>query len=687
MKKISIKKINEQARLWESSFCSNNDRGRRFVRFAVAGDQWDANVPEKRAIANKESLTFNLCLKHLKMAKAQSKEIEYTVDISPMNDMAQENVEESSAFMMLIQSIVLSNNMLNTFSSCFDRCLEFGYSFVEINYERENFETLNCVPVVRLHKDQSIAFWDKNCVHPQKIDGRYCGLKRRVSKSEVMTKYKKLRDKIKLDDTNNVMIDYWYRDYFDVPFVLLKSGVYKRKDFLSDDDMNNLMAEEDKREMEDGKKIPLERMAPVCKIYFCRYLNDIPLEGPKEFPTDDLPLAFNDALTYWHPDEGEFTMPLAYPLEGAQKLHNYANSQLATQAKNCSSDKWIFGHEHVSTQTEIESAQKINTYEGGLIFGGNTQTIRREKGSDLSPSMVQFSQFIKSEIDEIGGSMGNVANPQQTVLSGEAMDKITKNMNAINMDLIAKQSVFVNTCGRLIKQMIPKIITEERTILIKKQDGSGQALTVNQALPTGEIKNNIKDINNNYYYEIKSGPSSTMEKENTVKYLAEMYSIDPNLLKTTGDIYVRCLQTPYAGEIERRLSATMDVNLIKFSQGEITFDEYNKLEQQQQQQQFQQQLQQAAQMNKVNPQASAANTMAAAEHKKANATLMNAQTQYHKMLNEAIGNNEKLKLQYAEAMIKNQGQQGDHYLEMVRNSLMANQQTIDALKHAATTQD
>lgn len=683
MKKVSCKTILENAKEWSAYYSRNNERGIKFIKFALAGDQWDPGVATKRMTNNKENLTFNLMIKHLKRAKAQSKEIEFSLDISPTNKEAQENVEETNAFRLLLSSIILNKKITNVMSDCLDKTFEFGYSFVEVNFERENMMTLNSVPIIKLHKDPAMGFWDRSATHPSKIDGKFCGIKRMINREEVVLKYPHLKDSSKISDKNNTLIDYWYRDYHDEEFILLKTGVYKRKDMMTVDDKEMRASKSDIEYMKFdayGDKPEFSKTCEVSCIYFKRILNGIDVEKPCLFPTDDLPVPYHDGLTFWHPEEGDFTTPLVYHLEGSQKIHNYVNSQIATQAKNISSDKYFFGDEHVSTQTEINNMKKINSYEGGLKFGGNVQTIVRHQPAQLSESLINFSQATKNEIDEISGAMVNSQQVQQAVISGKALDKITHNTNVINIDVLGRHITFVNTVGMLIKQMIPKIVQQERSIIIKKQDGSGEAITINKYVESGTIINNVKDINNNFDYEITAGASSDMQKENTVRYLTQLYQLDQKgtVLNDTKDIYMRSLKTPDSAELERRVAANMDTNLIKYSQGAISEEDYMKAIQAQKQQQQQQQMQ----MSQLDPQVQSAKAMADAEHKKADASQFKAETDRLAQANKAEVDHTDQTIKMIKLMMETNDRNAQTQMKMLESHMASTQQMLDSFRTA-----
>jgi len=156
MMKITAKEINDQINSWKAYYSKNNERGKKSIKFCN-GEQWDAGIPDKRARQNKESLTVNNTKKIMKRFKAQANEIEFTLDIAPISKETIERVEETNAFQLVLSSITLNDHMRNKFDDVLMKCAEYGYAALEVNYDREDRDTLNKVPTLIVHKDPSMC--------------------------------------------------------------------------------------------------------------------------------------------------------------------------------------------------------------------------------------------------------------------------------------------------------------------------------------------------------------------------------------------------------------------------------------------------------------------------------------------------------------------------------------------------
>lgn len=681
--------IKMQIQEWESKFKENNSRGADMINFIACGKQWEPGVVDSRTRSNKESLTLNVCNKELKKMLSQNAEIEFSIDVHPSTKEAKENIQESNVFSLLMNNIALSENITRGLTDTFDKSASFGYAFGEVNFKRINNDELSLYPVYIPHRDPRLGFWDTNAFSPTKIDGKFCGIKRSLTEKELKSKgySDKTLGKCNVQQKDNVVVDYWWREEVEADFYLLKGGSYKRKDLLTYDDKNNLMTKEmlSAIKMSDNMEMVYDLVMPGTMdiIYFKRICNFIDLDAHKEYPTFDLPLLYHGSFTIWTPDVTSYTIPFGYELKGAQKLLNFVNSQIATQAKNSSSDKWLFGPQHVETQQQMENAAEINKKEGGLSFGGDISQIRRERAAEVSMSLIQMSQSLKQIIDEINGAMIDPNNAQQTVISGEALDKITRNMRLMNDKALAKHIFFVNDVAMVIGQMIPKIITEERAIVIKKKDGSSDTIVVNESLGDGEIKNNIKDIRNKFNYNVKASQNETMQKENTVRYLIQSYQIQPTLLNDTADIYFRNLDCKDSAELSRRAIAKIDPDLIAFSQGEITEDEYRQLTIKKQQAASDRQKQAVLD----SPDYQSAVATAAAEHRKADAYQKDADTKRIKTLGDIINKENSNDIELAKVLLDHEQGEAAHSIQVLEKSMDVNNQMIDRMREVIGDDD
>lgn len=658
--------VRKQAEAWRSAYTDNNTRGKSMIDFGAAGIQWDDGVVSMRTTTNKESLTFNLMIKHLNKIKSQFRQLTFDLEVFSSNRKNYNN-EELTAFKLLSGHFFMSDDVKDTLGTIWDKCIYYGYSFGEVGFQRENNQTLSLMPMLRMHQDPSCAFWDFSARTPCKIDGAYAGIVYNQVKREEIHALFKGSDKLDFVGEINQVTHYWYRDKVKAKYVKLKGGEYRREDLID--------PEIDKIYFNESGETDIIQDEKDC-IYFMIFCNDRVLKKPVIFPTEDIPLPYHPGLTVWTKD-GWGTYPFIYHLVGSQKLHNYIMSQAATITKSSTGPKVLGNPDHIQTNLQKETAEKFNQSEGFMIFGKNATTGQVDQplilpSAEVPMSLLNLANQTKQEIDEISGAFIDSEMSSQTVVSGKALSLITQNMgiSAIHASLISAHIMFISAVCKLYQQMIPKIITEQRCISIKQEDGTSQDIYVNQLLDSGKIKNNIKDIQNAFLYKISSAPSGEMQRENTMRALGLFYSVPQTQdFANTKDIFARNLPIQDAAEFEKRIAASIDPMLIKYSNGEITKDDFAKYQKQQQQQQMQ------MQQSVLQQQQQAAQSLSDAENKKAAAMQFNEETKRIKELGALEINRADLWLRFAEAY-------GDQAASKARQVLEETNQEIEIVKMA-----
>lgn len=676
MKSPTFIKIDENYQEWIQSYQPNIDLGTQMIEFTNCGNQWDSAVVGGRKTDGKESMTFSLCLRAQKKIKSQFDQLQFSLNLFSNNQSDEEAQKESMAFKLLFNHFVLNDNMNRAFSDAWKKCVDFGYSFIEISYKRDNDYTLDLSPDVIAHEDPSIAFWDMRGSKTTKIDGNFCGLRFTVSDEELSLKMPDV--KIKMKNKNDV-IRYWFRRKEQVMYYLMQGGQYRREDLV---DLNDPM--EEGKIQRDSFGVKIVQYDYISCIYYMVLVNGIIVKKPIKYPTKDLPLVYHPGLTVWskkNPNAqescGEYkTSPYTYAMKDAQVIHNYAWSQAATILKGVTGRKYLFSAQHMQNELSKNYARNINKIDGGAVFGadkeGRTIPVQVVDPVELPSSLLQIIQLSKQEIDEIAGSFIDSEQTDTTIVSGVALDKITKNMSmpAINSNLIAAHKDFLDDSALLIQQMLPEICTTERSISINKEDNSQQEIIINKRLDTGKIINNIKSLRDNYNYRIQVSPTDEMQNETSIKAIATYYALPstPDVM-STKDLFIEQLPIKKKDEFIRRIKAQMDQKLLAYSEGALGKDEYIKLvqEQQAQMQKMQQmQMQQELQAN---------NVIAMAEKMKADAMQFNEETKRMKAMADTQNDNAKL-----EVDLTKYG--GDAQLKRAQHILAVDQHNLDIQKEA-----
>lgn len=642
-----------------SRYQVNNTRGRDSIQFVNEGEQWDPGAAGQRVIANKETLVFNSTLKLVNRVKSQNRQIDFVIDVFNKNE---DDGAKYEAMDLLVKHWFNDKNIQEKLDSAWDKLIDYGYAVAEVNYGYANKDTLNLEPIVEVYEDPSEAFFDIKSLLKSRIDGNFCGRKRKLKGSSLITKYPELfaNDTIKKDE--NVVTDFWERKCGKAWYVKMKTGVWFRQDLLSDDDYQNNVA----RKI-DGTLC--RKRGTKDDIYYSRYINSFCVINCRPYPTEDLPLVYHAGLTYWTKN-GIRTAPYAWFLQSPQRFINLVKSQLATNLKNSTSAKFLGSNSHVGNDKQEEVLRDINSREGFIALADDPQKIMYLPPTEIPQTMIALSQATGTELDMVAGSMTDSQMSDNAVISGVAIKEITNNIQMANAGLISENIRFIDSICRLYVQMLPKIIVEERDFFVKDDNGQMVKVGVNIRTDTGLIKNDISDIRNDFLFDVRAGATTAMEKEVTIKSLLASYQVNPQMFNATADIFYKNMDTPYAMELARRALAFVDPNIIKLGSGEITQEQFYQMQQQKQVQM----MQAAQQQQGANP---AEQVAAQAEAAKAAAAQQNADTNSQKLDMQMQNQQTQNQLDAAKLSHEIGSSEVQQNLDAINSQLEAEQKIID----------
>jgi hypothetical protein len=667
--------IKAQYEAYKEKHQDSFDRAKECVEFVETGCQWDEKIKAARAEAGKETLVANESLKHLRNAQEQCNQIKYGLNLTATNDPDGDNIEETNAFKMILSDIMTGESRTDTFRGSINNVLSRGRSVLFATYAYESSETLNKEIVIKRSKDNSTFFFDPNAQSPCKEDGAYFGFSNTLSGKRLVSLIPSLKGKDVVKKEDNVVIDYFYRVPTPCLFIQLTTGVFKREDLLESGDVP----------FKDPMGDPVTQKGNYDKIYFQRICNEKVIVKPQEFPIDDvLPIAFEYGLTVWTEDKGEQSFPFSYFLQDSQRLYNYVISSLATTVKASTADKYLLSASHVEGEQAQKEAQEINSRAGAFIFDGDPQTIVHLAPNPVNGNLLNLASVGKSTMDSLSGAM-MTSNPVDGggQITGVGLDKLTALMNAMLSQVIKAHIHAINVIGKAVRQMIPKIYTEQRTLVVADPSGGKQSVQINVPMESGNgFINNIRDINSDFHYEITASVDDEQKKEVTLNALQALWQADPATVSQTADIYVRNLDIPDGSELERRISSNIPLQLIEYSQGKISDQQFQQWQQQQQapQQQVQQLQMQLAQSKAQNESLESQVKQFDAQTKR-----QEAQTKQFSMLQELQIKRNELELQATALQSQADSTERDRMLEAAKTDVSNLNAQIKALQSGVMT--
>ena len=459
------------------------------------------------------------------------------------------------------------------------------------------------------------------------------------------------------------IVKFYYREPVDRELVLMSDGsIYEAEEY-----------EKLKGQMEEMGKTEVKRRKRTCYKVKCRYMSGTEwLTKPFDTPFEYQPIVpvynqfdiVEDKIVWNRPVEK--MMP-------AQRVINYAKSReveevaLAPRKKIWLTPKQMKGHAK-TLSTLNTNPNPVQEYNADQEIGNQIVTTG---GPEVNPALINVYTGAQQSIEQTSGmfaaSMGKNPNDQ----SGEALKVLEARGDMGNSSIYKDMEIAITQAMRICMKAMAEVYDANRQVPVTEESGAVSIEDINQPkslmTPQGMksiIMNDLSDTSYDCTVEMSATYRTQQEEANEAILAAA--SLDPTILQTSMDIFLGNIDAAGIDQIQERVRDAM------FSNGQIppeqmTDDERQKMQQQQAQ---------AQQNQQPDPMLVAA----MAEDKKAQAEVINAQTNQQESQIDMFNAETKR----IEAMTK--AQEAGVKIEgmMLDNQLKFTEKQLDAADKAAT---
>ena len=142
-------------------------------------------------------------------------------------------------------------------------------------------------------------------------------------------------------------------------------------------------------------------------------------------------------------------------------------------------------------------------------------------------------------------------------ISGKALQGQQQQIDMTNFHYYDNFTRSLRWTGKVILDLIPKIYDKERVVRIIGEDGKPDLVTVNQQ---GQDENGVEKVLNDvtvgeYDVVMDTGPGFNSKRQEGAEMMMGLFTADPALLQTAGDLLFRNMDFPGSDIIADRLAA------------------------------------------------------------------------------------------------------------------------------------
>lgn len=546
---------------WRAFYDDNDSRGELCKRY-VSGEQWDSRVVRERRNRGEESLVFNMAQRALLRVKGEAAKLELSLKICGDN-IDPKILKEGKK---ILERFIIGNDHMRAFNDVLNNVYDYGYGVILVTTREENPHFPSEIPHIVSINNPKKAFFDVTCDSSNKTNGRFCGIEYSLPK-KMLSK----EDKKKVTGNSGIcsLIDFWYREPYEETWIYNDEGKWVNTDVPND-------------------KILKKKVMRKYKIKFIRTFDGIIYDKPKDGFTDTvLPMVYWKGVESYMADEAGSktvkTVPYIFSIMDAQSFTNYCGSAIVGRLKKMGGSKVIVtpnmiqGKENYwSDFNNFNGVLQVNEGDDGVM--GKPFIIPSES---LDGTLVQTFGIGMQMIDQLAGiNAAQQGDASGSVVTNAGLHRQIMQGNILQNHLLDNHLHAINEVGKIIKEMLPKVVFEERDL--------GEGIAVNKIGRThtatnNEVRNDIKELCSKAIW-ISYGASSEAEREANLTAVQNLISTNPSLAPYFIDIYAKNLNTSDRDELIRRVQALMPPGVKAVGEGSMTEEEFQQKAQEQQKQ-------------------------------------------------------------------------------------------------------
>ena len=543
---------------WRGFYLENDDRGESCVNY-IFGEQWDPSIVQDRALRGEESLMFNMASKHLLRVKGEAEKLDLSLVIKGDN-LDPKLLREGRH---VLNRLILCNDHLSAFERVLNQVYEYGYGALLVTTKRASFKDPSEEPFLSVIKDPRKVFFDPASEDDFKTEGRYCGIRYSIPEKQLLSRDRR-KEKTRQTDTLCDVIDFWYREPFEETWYFTQKGEWVQN--------------------YEGSFL-IKKKVSNFKVKFMRIVDGEVSEGPIDYHTSSkLP------LVYWKGLEGIMryggthkikTLPFVYNLVDAQAFTNYVGSALVGRLKKLGGTKVILTDQMIEGKENFwnDFNRRTGVLQVNESDEGQMQQPLILNAESLDANLLNALQMSLQLMDQLAGINPAQQGQQQGVATNAGLHRQIMQGNILQNVILSHHLRAINEVGRVLREMIPNVIIEERNL--------GEGLTVNSKekghTPSSpEVRNDIRELFEGVNFSVEYGASSDAEKAANLIAIKEILSTNPNIAQYFADEFAANLNTANSDKLRRRMEALMPPYIREVGEGTLSIEEYHAMMKKQQ---------------------------------------------------------------------------------------------------------
>lgn len=526
----------------------------------VAGEQWDAAVRQRRAAANKPTLTINRLPAFVAQLVGNRRLNDTGIRVQPDagGDRKVAEVREG-----LIRSIQKISRAQYAYDKAYEQVVigGLGHFQVHLDYAHDDvFE--QDIRIAAIPNPLSVV-WDQNSVDPTGSDAEHVFVIDTLPRDEFKRRYPKaeagewnadlVQSRHGYGDTADgvQVLSFWRMRSKRRTVALLTDG--------SVEDVTDIPVEvwfDTVAKGSDGEPLVREVQRKYAQMYLCSR-QDI-LAGPYDLPVQRVPV-FRVPGWELFIEGDRIRWGVVRFLRDPQRLHNYWRSTIAEKLVGAPKAKWKAADTAVEGREQQWRESHLSD-DPLLVWNANSGTPpERVPPVEMEAALIQEAGLAAQDIRDVSNIHEANLGMESNEVSGKAIlarQRVGEMGSVIYQDNL---NTAIEEAGQVINALIPFVYDTPRTIKVLGKDLVSETLVrVNDDTDPSSVDITL----GKYSVSVTTGPSYTTRRVEAREEMMSMVNAMPQTMGVAADKIVEAQDWPGAEEIARRLRTQLPPGMV-----------------------------------------------------------------------------------------------------------------------------
>lgn len=556
----------------------NRKAGLDDLRFK-AGQQWPPDVEAQRATDKRPCLTINKLPTFIHQITNDQRQNRPAIDVAPVGEKG--DLDVAKMYRGMIRAIERDSSADIAYDTAFDNAVSNGWGYFRILTEYEDEETVNNqVLVIKRIRNPFTVYGDPNGQEPEGADWKFGFITEMVPKDEFEVEWPKAQP-VNFDMSGEgESYKNWIgkdevrvAEYYEITSekrtrLALSNGAEIWEDDLHDDmkaaiDAGRITIERE-READCPKTMwykvtaleVLERAECVFRwVPIIRVIGDeIDIEGKVKF------------------------FGIVRNAKDAQRMYNYwVTSEtelvaLAPKSPFIVEEGQIEGHESQWKNANTKNFPYLS-YKGTNVAGKPVPPPQRQSPVQVPAGVVQAKAGAAQDMMATTGIRFDATQNERMIdESGRAIRELRRSGDLGSFHFVDNLGRALKHAGRILVDAIPKVYDTKRTLMILREDGKEESVTLDphadkayfeKPTPDGMKKDKIFNPNHGKYgVTVVIGPSYATKRIEAAQSMLEFAKALPNTAALISDLIAKNQDWDGAQEMAERLAKAVPPQLM-----------------------------------------------------------------------------------------------------------------------------